>query len=69
MINKVSKIADISEPNQVLLALKLNTDVKAIKWIDWIKTKQIEENKLSVNEDEIVGAACDIDRYGEVRRD
>ena len=69
MINKVSKIANISEPNQVLLALKLNTDVKVIKWIDWIKTKQIEENKLSVNEDDIVGAACDIDRYGYIRRD
>ena len=67
-INKVGKMANISEPNQVLLALKLNTDVKAIKWIDWIKTKQIEEDKLSVNEDEIVGAACDIEKFGYVRR-
>lgn len=62
MINLINRVTSLSEENQVLIVLKLNTEEKIRKWFDWLRPKWKNENELEATEAEIVRAAVQIDK-------
>ena len=62
MIVAISRVIPLEERDQVLIALKLNTDEKIIKFRDWIRARLKGENDLDATAAEIVRAAVQIDK-------
>ena len=62
LIVSIAKVVPLKEENQVLIAMKLNTEEKVIKWNEWIKSRLVGENDLQATEVEIVRAAVRIDK-------
>ncbi len=62
MIVTIDSIITLSQENQVLIAMKLNTEEKIQKWFDWLKSRLVGENDLQATEEEIVRAAVRIDK-------
>ena len=60
MIVTIDSIVPLTKENQVLIAMKLNTEDKVRKWFDWIESKLQGENDLQATEAEIVRAAVRI---------
>ena len=62
MIVTIDSVIQLTQENQVLLVLELNTESKVQKWFDWIQTKLKGENDLQATEAEIVRAAVKINK-------
>ena len=62
MIVTIDSVIQLTQENQVLLVLELNTESKVQKWFDWIQTKLKGENELQATEAEIVRAAVKINK-------
>ena len=62
MINAINQVVPLKEENQVLIVMKLNTEQKIGKWIEWIQQRLSGENNLNATETEIVRAAVKIDK-------
>ena len=62
MIVTIDSVIQLTQENQVLLVLELNTESKFQKWFDWIQTKLKGENDLQATEAEIVRAAVKINK-------
>ena len=62
MIVTIDSVIQLTQENQVLLVLELNTESKVQKWFDWIATKLKGENELQATEAEIVRAAVKISK-------
>ena len=62
MINAINQVVPLKEENQVLIVMKLNTEQKIGKWIEWIRQRLSGENNLNATETEIVRAAVKIDK-------
>ena len=62
MIVTIDSIIPLTKENQVLIAMKLNTEDKIQKWFDWIESKLQGDNDLQATEAEIVRAAVRIDK-------
>ena len=62
MIVTIDSVIQLTQENQVLLVLELNTESKVQKWFDWIATKLKGENELQATEAEIVRAAVKINK-------
>ena len=58
MIVALDGAVSLSEPNQVLLVLQLDTEEKIIKFNEWIKTRLKGENEIDL--------ACDNEFTGEL---
>lgn len=59
MINLINQEIGLQEKNQVLIVLKLNTDEKIRKWMEWLRPRVTAEG-LQATEVEIVRAAVQI---------
>ena len=62
MIVTIDSIIPLTKENQVLIAMKLNTEEKIQKWFDWIESKLQGDMDLQATEAEIVRAAVRIDK-------
>ena len=57
MINSINQVIPLTEENQVLIVLSLDTVEKVQKWFEWIRPRIRGENDLEATEEEIVRAA------------
>lgn len=62
LILSINQVIPISEPNQVLIVMKLDTLEKILKFNKWIGTRLKGDNDLQATEAEIVRAAVQIDK-------
>ena len=61
LINSINQQVALTEKNQVLLIMKLNTEEKISEFSKWIKLNLVEE-KLMISEEEIVRHAVELDK-------
>ena len=61
LISSINQEIGLSNENQVLLVIKLNTEDKLFEFNDWIKNN-IQNNKLNATEAEIMRAAVNISK-------
>ena len=59
LINAINREVKLSEENQVIIVIKLDTEEKIIKFSHWIAS-QIKYDKFISTEEEIVRAAVQI---------
>ena len=60
LILSINEVIPLSEKNQVLIVIKLDTEEKIRRFNKWIKARLTGENDLDATEQEIVRAAVQI---------
>ena len=62
MIVALDGAVSLSEPNQVLLVIQLDTEEKIAKFFEWIRARMVGENEVRATEAEIMRAAVQINK-------
>ena len=62
LINSINRVIPLKKENQVLLVMKLDTEAKVLRFVEWVRTRLKGENDLQATEQEIVRAAVQIDK-------
>ena len=60
LIVSLDRAVSLTEPNQVLLVLTLDTEEKIIKFSRWVRNHLTGENEVQATETEIMRAAVQI---------